>query len=185
MQSLDFKERKAQIREQAHANRKEQLNKDELSLQICDTFMSLPEYAAAQAASAAGTYRVWLCRGPCEVSDTAAAPWTWDLSSGEAERFPRQDVNSHFISGTEGSLTLPRLEYWHYREAKGWHDELTQERNALHFGDVYALQLAHFCAVIEGIEEPLCAASDATRSLEATLAVRDAAKSGRPVLLGA
>jgi len=47
MQSLDFKERKAQIREQAHANRKEQQNKDELSLQICDTFMSLPEYAAA------------------------------------------------------------------------------------------------------------------------------------------
>ena len=123
--------------------------------------------------------------GTVTVSDTAAAPWTWDLSSGEAERFPRQDVNSHFISGTEGSLTLPRLEYWHYREAKGWHDELTQQRNALHFGDVYALQLAHFRAVIEGTEVPLCAASDATRSLEATLAVRDAAKSGQPVQLPA
>lgn len=48
MQSLEFKERKAQIREQAHANRKEQQNKEELSLQICDTFMSLPEYAAAK-----------------------------------------------------------------------------------------------------------------------------------------
>ena len=48
MHSDDFKERKAKIREQAHANRKEQLNKEELSLQICDTFMSLPEYAAAK-----------------------------------------------------------------------------------------------------------------------------------------
>ena len=51
--------------------------------------------------------------GTVTVSDTAAAPWNWDLSTGEAERFPRQDVNSHFLSGTEGSLTLPRLEHWH------------------------------------------------------------------------
>jgi len=121
--------------------------------------------------------------GTVTVSDTAAAPWTWDLSSGEAERFPRQDVNSHFLSGTEGSLTLPRLEYWHYRDAKGWHDELTQERNALHFGDVYAEQMRHFLAVIAGSEEPLCSAADATRSLEATLAVRVAAASGQTVQL--
>jgi predicted dehydrogenase len=121
--------------------------------------------------------------GTVTVSDTAAAPWTWDLSSGEAERFPRQDVNSHFLSGTEGSLTLPRLEYWHYRDAKGWHDELTQERNALHFGDVYAEQMRHFLAVIAGSEEPLCSAADATRSLEATLSVRVAAASGQTVQL--
>jgi len=121
--------------------------------------------------------------GTVTVSDTAAAPWTWDLSSGEAERFPRQDVNSHFLSGTEGSLTLPRLEYWHYRRAKGWHDELTHERNALHFGDVYDEQLRHFRAVIEGEEKPLCPAADAARSLEATLAVRAAAQSGQMVHL--
>ena len=70
--------------------------------------------------------------GTITVSDTATAPWNWDLSAGEAERFPRQDVNSHFLSGTDGSLTLPRLEFWHYREGKGWHDELTEERTALH-----------------------------------------------------
>jgi 5-formyltetrahydrofolate cyclo-ligase len=44
----DFKQRKAQIREQAHANRNQQANKDELSLDICRTFMALPEYAAAR-----------------------------------------------------------------------------------------------------------------------------------------
>jgi predicted dehydrogenase len=116
--------------------------------------------------------------GTVTVSDTAAAPWTWDLSSGEAERFPRQDVNSHFLSGTEGSLTLPKLEYWHYREGRGWHDELTQERNALHFGDVYAEQMRHFLAVITGAEAPLCSAADASQSLEVTLAVRIAAQTG-------
>lgn len=44
----DFKQRKAKIREQAHANRNQQADKDELSRQICATFMALPEYAAAR-----------------------------------------------------------------------------------------------------------------------------------------
>jgi predicted dehydrogenase len=121
--------------------------------------------------------------GTVTVSDTAAAPWNWDLAAGEAERFPRQDVNSHFLSGTDGSLTLPRLEFWQYREGKGWHDELTEERTALHFGDPYAEQMRHFRAVVEGQEEPLCSAADAMRSLEATLAVATAANSGHPVEL--
>jgi 5-formyltetrahydrofolate cyclo-ligase len=44
----DFQKRKADIRAQAHANRNQQPNKEELSLQICRTFMALPEYAAAR-----------------------------------------------------------------------------------------------------------------------------------------
>jgi 5-formyltetrahydrofolate cyclo-ligase len=43
----DFQARKQLLREQAHANRNAQLQKDELSQQICEKFMSLPEYAAA------------------------------------------------------------------------------------------------------------------------------------------
>ena len=121
--------------------------------------------------------------GTVTVSDTAAAPWNWDLSAGEADRFPRQDVNSHFISGTEGSLTLPRLDYWHYREGRGWQEELTEERTALHFGDPYAEQMRHFRAVIEGKEQPVCSADDAMRSLEATLAVAEAGRIGKEVVL--
>jgi 5-formyltetrahydrofolate cyclo-ligase len=44
----DFRARKQALREQAHANRNAQLNKDELSKQICAKFMALPEYAAAK-----------------------------------------------------------------------------------------------------------------------------------------
>ncbi len=39
---------KKAIRERAHANRKAQENKDELSQVICEKFASLPEYAAAK-----------------------------------------------------------------------------------------------------------------------------------------
>ena len=44
-----MQERKKKLREQAHANRNQQENKDELSRQICAAFMGLPEYAAAKA----------------------------------------------------------------------------------------------------------------------------------------
>lgn len=41
-------ERKKALREQAHANRNAQPDKDELSRKICDTFMALSEYAQAK-----------------------------------------------------------------------------------------------------------------------------------------
>jgi 5-formyltetrahydrofolate cyclo-ligase len=44
---VDSQQLKQQIREQAHANRKAQDNKDELSRVICEKFAALPEYAAA------------------------------------------------------------------------------------------------------------------------------------------
>lgn len=47
-ETVDWRERKRLIREQAHAQRKDQLNKDELSQQIVAKFEALPEYAAAR-----------------------------------------------------------------------------------------------------------------------------------------
>jgi 5-formyltetrahydrofolate cyclo-ligase len=43
-----FQERKKQLREQAHANRNAQADKDGLSRIILDRFVALPEYAAAR-----------------------------------------------------------------------------------------------------------------------------------------
>lgn len=47
-QVIDFQQRKQAIREQAHANRRAQENKEELSQRICQTFVGLPEYASAR-----------------------------------------------------------------------------------------------------------------------------------------
>jgi 5-formyltetrahydrofolate cyclo-ligase len=44
----NFHERKKVIREQAHANRNAQADKDELSEQICAKFLALPAYATAK-----------------------------------------------------------------------------------------------------------------------------------------
>jgi len=45
---VEIQEQKKAIREQAHENRRQQENKDELSRAICEKFVSLPEYAAAR-----------------------------------------------------------------------------------------------------------------------------------------
>lgn len=47
-QVIDFQQQKQTLREQAHANRRAQENKEELSQQICETFVGLPEYEAAR-----------------------------------------------------------------------------------------------------------------------------------------
>ena len=45
---IEIHERKRVIREQAHENRRNQENKDEVSRVICETFSSLPEYASSR-----------------------------------------------------------------------------------------------------------------------------------------
>jgi len=123
--------------------------------------------------------------GTVSVTDCAVAPWNWDLAAGEAAHYPQQDVDACFIAGTEGALTLPRLQRWHYRGARGWHEELTREHTILHRRDPYVEQLRHLRAVVEGRETPLCSGRDGLRTLRATLAVHEAARSGRPVTLPA
>ncbi|WP_244817154.1 Gfo/Idh/MocA family protein [Caballeronia sp. Lep1P3] len=113
--------------------------------------------------------------GTLTVSDCAVSPWNWDLAAGEAAHYPRQNVNTHFLSGTDASLSLPLLEIWDYRGGKGWHDPLTVERTAPHFGDPYHEQLRHFAAVIDGKEAPLCSGDDGARTLAVTLAVHRSA----------
>lgn len=44
----DFQQRKKQIREEAHARRTQQPDKEPLSQHICAAFVALPEYAAAK-----------------------------------------------------------------------------------------------------------------------------------------
>ena len=47
--------------------------------------------------------------GTVLASDVAVSPWCWDFCAGEQPQYPRQAVQSHYLSGTEGSLSLPDL----------------------------------------------------------------------------
>jgi predicted dehydrogenase len=117
------------------------------------------------------------------VSDATVAPWNWDLAAGEAAHYAQLNVDTHFISGTEGSLTLPRLDVWRYAGPRGWHQPMTLTRTALHRADPYVEQLRHLRAVAEGRETPVCSGFDGLRTLQAALAVQQAAQEQRPVTL--
>jgi predicted dehydrogenase len=119
------------------------------------------------------------------LSDTAVAPWAWDLSAGESGNYPPQPqpLNSHFISGTKASLTLPQLELWRYGGRKSWFEPIAMEELEVRRSNPYASQLLHLREVAMGKALPLVGAGDATRTLQATLAVSEAATTGRPVSL--
>lgn len=113
--------------------------------------------------------------GTVTLSDTAAAPWAWEVTSGEYAFYPQHNENCYFFAGTEASLAFPRLELWSYRGKKGWYARLSKEKVEVKSEDSQTRQLRHFCRVIRGEEAPRSSGADATRTLEVVEAIRNAA----------
>jgi predicted dehydrogenase len=122
--------------------------------------------------------------GTVTLSDAVPAPWSWEMTSGEAARYPQQSENCYLLSGSEGSLTVPGLELWRYAGEPSWTQPLVQQTIAVQHADPLTRQLRHFCRVVRGDEAPRITGRDAVRTLAATLAVHDAARSGSTVALG-
>ena len=117
------------------------------------------------------------------LSDTAVTPWSWDLASGESPNYPPQPVavQTHFISGSEGSLALPTLDHWRYTSTKSWFAPIARESVGIERGDPYRAQIDHLVRVARGEEAPLITARDGMLTLQATMAVHKAAKTGQIV----
>jgi predicted dehydrogenase len=121
--------------------------------------------------------------GTMTVSDAVAAPWNWELTSREYAMYVPADENCLLLAGTEGALTVPKLDLWRYHGTKGWTSPLARESLGVVPADPQARQIRHFCQVIRGEERPRIDGADATRTLAATLAVKRAAETGAPVTL--
>jgi len=113
------------------------------------------------------------------VSDAVPAPWSWEMSSRENAIYPQHGENCCLIAGTEGSLTVPRLELWRYPGKRGWFEPLSCEKIAVAPAEPFGRQFAHFLDVIQGRAAPLVTPEDALCTLEATLAVARAASQAR------
>ena len=119
--------------------------------------------------------------GTLTVSDATTAPWCWEMTSQEDPRFATIPENCYIICGTHGSLMVPTLETW-TNEPNGGRDAPLIRRRLYHLAaDALTQQFAHFAAVMRGEEKPLVSAADATRTLAATLAIRQSAEHGNAV----
>lgn len=115
------------------------------------------------------------------VSDTAAGPWSWDLSAGDSPRFPVHDVNSHRFVGTEASVTLPRLEVWRHDGARDWTVPMRMTREVPVAESPYVRQIRHFRAVVAEGAPTHVGAIEGVRNLAVMDAVRRSVESGRRV----
>jgi predicted dehydrogenase len=113
--------------------------------------------------------------GTLTVSDTAAAPWSWELTAGENPAYPRQEGSCYFFSGTGGALAVPGMTLYSYGEQKGWYAPLGRSTLEVERADPQVRQLQHFCRVIRGEEAPRIDGADATRTLAVIEAIRRAA----------
>lgn len=124
--------------------------------------------------------------GSFVLSDQTCSPWAWEFATGENPAFPRAGRNVLRFMGTEASLEFPNLVVWRHDNGAGdWTTEIKPHPEELELGDAFAHQIKHFCAVIQGEQIPRITALDATRTLQATLAVFEAADSKRRVRLQA
>lgn len=119
--------------------------------------------------------------GTLVVSDAAPAPWSWELTSGEAARYPQRPGDCYFIAGTAGSLALPSSTAWHYAGLPSWTEPLASTRRDVAPADPQARQLAHFLRVARRIERPRINAADAFRTLAVTAAIAESAARRAPV----
>jgi predicted dehydrogenase len=116
------------------------------------------------------------------VSDATPSPWNWETTARESAITPHETENSVTIAGTKGSLAIPQLQHWCYDRPEGaWADPLTRRTLPVRPADPYVRQLHHFARVIRGEEAPAIDAAEGTRTLAATLAIAESARTGLPV----
>lgn len=120
------------------------------------------------------------------VSDATVSPWNWESTSRESAITPYELENCFIVAGTRGSLSIPQLQHWSYDKPDGgWADPLTRRTLPVRHADPYPRQLHHFARVIRGEEKPVIDAAEGARTLAATLAIAESAKTGRPVEVAA
>lgn len=109
--------------------------------------------------------------GTIALTDAAAAPWSWEHTSGENAAFPKTDEDCYLIAGTHGSLAVPSLKRWGYERERSWTVPLSAFRIGVDKADPLDRQIAHFAQVIRGEAQPIITAADAYKTLAATLEI--------------
>lgn len=118
------------------------------------------------------------------VSDSAVSPWTTEQGVGESPEFPFSGESSYRFMGSRGALEFPNLVEWTPAgDAPSWNEPIQARRIHAPTLDPYIAQLDHFRDLVRGKTASLQPVEDGARTLIATLAVAEAAATGRRIEL--
>ncbi len=121
--------------------------------------------------------------GTVNVSDTAVAPWSWELTARENPAYPATSQSCYLIGGTRASLSLPDLNIWRHEGKPGWWNPISATRPPFSFDDPLDNQIAHFVEVIKTGIEPVVSGRDGLETLRVIEAVKLSASSGNSIRL--
>ena len=111
------------------------------------------------------------------VSDSIAAPWSWELTAGENPIYPATPESCYLIGGSEGALSIPDLRLWHHDRRPDWWTPIAAKTLIKKAGDPLTTQAIQFAAVIRGEQKPVVSALEGARSLQVVEAIQQAAAS--------
>ena len=118
--------------------------------------------------------------GTILLSDVAPSPWAFEAATTENADFFHMDDCCYRFMGTEGAFDFPLMRIWRYpdQEHAAWDHPMTKTHRPTGPGRPLSAQIEHFGRVIRGEEEPRTGGADGARTLTATLAVAEAARTG-------
>lgn len=121
--------------------------------------------------------------GTITVSDTIAAPWSWELTVGENPAYTQTAESCILLGGTQASLSLPYLDLWSHAAAPDWMTPINPARLPTPPGHPLALQLRNFAAVIRGTQGPVVSGREGLNTLKVVAAIHQAAATGQIVAI--
>ncbi|MCB1493016.1 MAG: Gfo/Idh/MocA family oxidoreductase [Rhodobiaceae bacterium] len=121
--------------------------------------------------------------GTVNVSDTAVAPWSWELTARENPAYPATPEDCYWIAGTHGSLSLPNLALWSNPAKRSWWEPISATKFPFEADVPLVRQADQFARVVLDSEMPLVTGADGLAALEVITAVKASAATGKPVAL--
>ena len=119
--------------------------------------------------------------GTINVSDTAVAPWSWEMTARENLAYPATSEACYMIGGTKASLSLPNLTLWRNEGKRSWWNPLNGTKIPFDLEDPLHVQIKQFAAVIRGEQTPLVSAEEGLKTLRVIEAIKHAAGTGETV----
>lgn len=114
--------------------------------------------------------------GTVNVSDTVQSPWSWEFTTGENPAYSQTLESCYHIGGRDASLALPQLDLWHHSSKPSWWAPIEKEKLSYVPKDPLSLQIANFCAVIDGTAKPVVSGREGLNTLRVIDAIKRAAE---------